>query len=70
MRKLNIRGYEPPCTLWMRVELEDAVMAARKDPVVNSETTVSIERQSSAQSSKLDGGNVVVENPYDVSWGE
>ncbi|MCF0186346.1 MAG: hypothetical protein HUJ98_07665 [Bacteroidaceae bacterium] len=63
-----IRGYEPPCTQWMRVELEDAVMAASKDPVVNGTTTVTIERQEGANGSRWEGNTVAPTNDYTVDW--
>ena len=70
MRKVNIRGYEPPCTLWLRVELEDIVLAASKDAVVNSSTEVSIERQTGANSSAWDKDNnkVVANDDYSINW--
>ena len=71
MRKVNIRVYEPPCTLWMRVELEDVIMAASKDPVVNDDTTVTIDRPKGANGSKLaeDGsGNIIATDDYTIEW--
>ena len=70
MRKLNIRGYEPPCTLWLRVELEQIIMAASENPVVIDNTTeVSIDRQAGANGSKLDdSGNIVATDDYNIQW--
>ena len=71
MRKEIIRGYEPPCTLWLRVELEQIIMAASKDPVVNDDTTVTIDRQQGANGSKLaedDSGNIVATDDYTITW--
>mgnify|MGYP004444264849 CR=1 FL=1 len=70
MRKEIIRGYEPPCTLWMRVELEEVIMAASETPVVNDETTVTIDRQQGANESALDGGNIVAKpsDDYTINW--
>ena len=68
MLKAMIRGYEHPCTLWMRVELEDAVMAASKDPVVNGTTTITIERQEGANGSRWEGNNVAAKDDYNFDW--
>ena len=70
MLKAMIRGYEPPCTQWMRVELEDAVMAASKDAVVNDDTTVTIDRQGGANESTLDGNNIIAKpsEDYSINW--
>ena len=70
MRKAMIRGYEPPCTLWTRVELDDVIMAASKDAVVNGSTEVSIERQTGANSSAWDDTNkkVVANDDYSINW--
>ena len=71
MRKEIIRGYEPPCTLWLRVELEQIIMAASKDPVVTDDTTVTIDRQQGADESTLDAsGNIVAKSSddYTINW--
>ena len=70
MRKEIIRGYEPPCTLWLRVELEQIIMAASENPVVIDNTTeVSIDRQAGANGSKLDDrGNIVATDDYNIQW--
>ncbi|MCF0187254.1 MAG: hypothetical protein HUJ98_12300, partial [Bacteroidaceae bacterium] len=53
---------------WMRVELEDAVMAASKDPVVNGTTTITIERQEGANGSRWEGNNVAAKDDYNFDW--
>ena len=68
MRKVNIRGYEPPCTILTRIELEHAIMAASKDPVVNETTTVTIDRQEGANKSVLEDGNIVADNDFTITW--
>ena len=70
MRKVNIRGYEPPCTILTRIELEHAIMAASKDPVVNDNTTVTIDRQEGANGSFWDNTNQKIEasDDFTITW--
>ena len=70
MRKVNIRGYEPPCTILTRIELEHAIMAASKDPVVNETTTVTIDRQQGANGSVWDSTNQKIEasDDFTITW--
>ena len=70
MRKVNIRGYEPPCTILTRIELEHAIMAASKDPVVNGNTTVTIDRQEGANDSQWNGSSIVAKpsDDYTIEW--
>ena len=68
MKKPIIRDYEPPCTLWMRVELEHGILVASKDPVVINQTIVTIERQDGANRSVFEGDNVVADNDFSVTW--
>ena len=71
MRKAMIRGYQPPYTKWMQVDMEDSIMTASKEPVVNNTTTVTIDRQVGANGSKLaeDGsGNIIATDDYTITW--
>ena len=70
MRKVNIRGYEPPCTILTRIALEHAIMAASKDPVVNETTTVTIDRQEGANGSEWNGTSIVAKESedYTITW--
>ena len=72
MRKAMIRGYEPPCTLWTRVELEGLIMVGSNDTlVIDDKTNVSIERQNGANESTVDGsGNIVAKqsDEYTIKW--
>ena len=68
MRKPIIRGYEPPCTLCVRLEMEHGILVASKDPVVNNQTIVTIERQDGANRSVFEGDNVVADNDFSVTW--
>ena len=70
MRKVNIRGYEPHCTILTRIELEHAIMTASKDPVVNDKTTVTIERQEGANGSFWDSTNQKIEasDDFTITW--
>ena len=70
MRKAMIRGYQPPYTKWMQVDMEDSIMTASKEPVVNDKTTVTIDRQVGANGSKLDdsGNNIIATDDYTIEW--
>ena len=70
MRKAMIRGYQPPYTKWMQVDMEDSIMTASKEPVVNNTTTVTIDRQVGANGSKLDdsGNNIIATDDYTIEW--
>ena len=69
MRKPIIRGYEPPCTLCVRLEMEHGILVASKDPVVNNQTVFAIDRQEGENGSIKDGsGNIVANNDFNFDW--
>ena len=68
MTKLFIGGYVPPCTIWMRLEIEDVLLVASRDPIFDDRTIVGIERQSDANTSKWEGNNVIPDEPFDMTW--
>ena len=69
MQTAIIVGYESPNTQWVRVDMDETLMAASDDTVVDDKTEISIDRQEGAQASKLDdNGNVVADGGYTVGW--
>ena len=69
MQTAIIVGYESPNTQWVRVDMDETLMAASDDTVVDDKTEISIDRQEGAQASKLDGkGNIVADGGYTVDW--
>ena len=62
--------YVPPCTIWIRLDMEDGIMAASKDPVIDDNTAVTIDRQSGANADAWNGNNIVgnVTDDYKVDW--